>query len=73
MDFSMFGKKDPVGGRSVFRNLFISMLTFGAVVGCIFPIFAKNALQTDRAYHISFIAMCMNEAASRQFFALGNP
>jgi len=45
--------------RSVLRNLFISMLTFGLFVGLIFPPFAKFILDTDKAYSPIFISLCV--------------
>lgn len=45
--------------RSVLRNLLISMLAFGLVVGLIFPPFARVVLQTEKAYSPLFIIMCV--------------
>ena len=45
--------------RSVLRNLLISMLGFGLVVGIIFPPFARIVLKTEAAYSPLFISMCV--------------
>lgn len=45
--------------RSVLRNLLLSMLTFGLVVGLIFPPFARIILDTDKAYTPVFISLCV--------------
>ncbi len=45
--------------RSVLRQLFLSMLAFGAVVGVAFPPFAHAVLGTDDALSIHFFAMCV--------------
>ena len=45
--------------RSVLRNLLLSMLSFGLVVGLIFPPFARIVLDTERAYSPLFITMCI--------------
>jgi len=45
--------------RSVLRNLLLSMLAFGLAVGLIFPPFARIVLDTDRAYSVIFIFMCV--------------
>jgi diguanylate cyclase (GGDEF)-like protein len=45
--------------RSVFRNLFVSMIAFGLLVGVLFPPFAQVVLDCDRALSMSFFALCM--------------
>ena len=45
--------------KSVLRNLLLSMLTFGLVVGLIFPPFARIILNTDKAYTPVFISLCV--------------
>ena len=45
--------------RSVLRNLLVSMLSFGAVVGVSFPPFARYALGTEDAMSLRFTAMCV--------------
>ncbi len=45
--------------RSVFRNLFFSMIAFGILVGMVFPPFAKIVLNSDRALSAVFISMCI--------------
>ncbi len=45
--------------RSVFRNLLISMISFGVIVGLVFPPFAKLVLDTDRALTAQFFALCV--------------
>jgi diguanylate cyclase (GGDEF)-like protein len=45
--------------RSVFRNLFYSMIAFGALVGILFPPFAKIVLDSERALSGGFFAMCV--------------
>lgn len=49
----------PFSKRSIYKNLLISMLGFGAFVGIIFPFFAKVMLETDRAITFSFFVMCI--------------
>lgn len=46
--------------RSVFRNLLIAMVCFGAFIGVIFPPFAYLLLGTDKALTPSFWAMCIS-------------
>ncbi len=45
--------------RSVLRNLLISMLSFGLIIGLIFPLFAWVVLQTEKAFSPLFIIMCV--------------
>lgn len=45
--------------RSVLRNLLFSMLAFGLFVGLIFPPFSRIVLNTERAYSLVFISMCV--------------
>jgi len=45
--------------RSVLKNLLLSMLAFGLIVGLIFPPFAKAVLGTEKAYSALFINMCI--------------
>ncbi len=45
--------------RSVLKNLLFSMLTFGLVVGLIFPPFARAVLGTEKAYSAIFVSMCI--------------
>lgn len=45
--------------RSVLRNLFVSMLAFGLIVGLIFPPFARILLDSERALSLLFISMCV--------------
>lgn len=47
------------GSRSVSRVLFVSMIAFGAVVGMVFPLFAKVALDSDQALTFRFLALCV--------------
>ncbi len=50
---------DPTPRRSVFRNLLLSMIAFGIVVGLIFPPFARLVLDSDRALSTTFFVMCV--------------
>jgi GAF domain-containing protein len=45
--------------RSVFRTLMISMISFGILVGLVFPPFARIVLDTPRALNIRFFVMCI--------------
>ncbi len=45
--------------KSIFRNLLISMITFGVVVGLIFPPFARLVLDSERALSLLFFTMCI--------------
>lgn len=45
--------------RSVLRNLLMSMLAFGFMVGLVFPPFARIILQTEKAFSPLFISMCI--------------
>ena len=45
--------------RSVFRNLLLSMLAFGLVVGMTFPPFASALLNSDKALSPGFFALCV--------------
>jgi two-component system, cell cycle response regulator len=45
--------------KSVFRNLLLSMLGFGAAVGLIFPVFARVVLDAPAALSPLFFAMCL--------------
>ena len=45
--------------RSVLRNLLLSMLAFGLLVGLFFPPFAWLVLKTDRAFSLIFISICI--------------
>lgn len=45
--------------RSTFRNLLFSMLSFGLIIGIIFPFFARLVLNTEKALSPSFILMCI--------------
>jgi two-component system, cell cycle response regulator len=45
--------------RSVFRNLFLSMIAFGILIGFIFPPLARFVLNSERALSIQFFAMCI--------------
>ena len=45
--------------RSILRNLFFSMLAFGLAVGLVFPPFARIVLNTEKAFSILFISMCV--------------
>ena len=45
--------------RSILRNLFMSMMAFGGLVGIIFPVFAKVALDSDKAMSLPFAMMCV--------------
>ncbi len=47
------------GSRSVSRVLFVSMIAFGVVVGMVFPLFAKVALDSDKALTFRFLALCV--------------
>ena len=49
----------PSGSRSVSRVLFVSMIAFGVVVGMVFPLFAKVALDSDQALTFRFLALCV--------------
>jgi len=48
-----------INNRSILRNLLISMLGFGLLVGLIFPPFAHLVLKTDEAYSLLFISICI--------------
>ena len=51
---------DPLAPRrSTFRNLLISMIAFGAVVGVILSPFAHVVLGSDKALEPPFWAMCI--------------
>ena len=41
------------------RVLFVSMIAFGVVVGMVFPLFAKVALDSDQALTFRFLALCV--------------
>jgi GAF domain-containing protein len=45
--------------RSVFRNLMISMISFGILVGLVFPIFARIVLDIPQALSLQFFLMCI--------------
>ncbi|HLE14769.1 MAG TPA: hypothetical protein VI776_08475, partial [Anaerolineales bacterium] len=45
--------------RSVFQNLFLSMIAFGVLVGLIFPPFARIVLGSPRALSPAFFLMCV--------------
>jgi GAF domain-containing protein len=45
--------------RSVFRTLMISMISFGILVGLVFPPVARIVLDTPRALTFPFVAMCI--------------
>jgi len=45
--------------RSVFRTLMISMISFGILVGLVFPPFARIVLDTPRAFTPLFFAICI--------------
>ena len=49
----------PRPRRSVFRQLRLSMLAFGALVGLLFPPFAKVLLETQGALSVTFFAACV--------------
>jgi hypothetical protein len=54
-------KQEPLNldKRNVFRNLMISMISFGILVGLVFPLFARFALDSSKALTIQFIVMCV--------------
>lgn len=45
--------------KSVFRNLLLSMLGFGAAVGLVFPVFARVVLDAPAALSPLFFSMCL--------------
>lgn len=45
--------------RNVSRVLFISMIAFGVIVGMVFPLFAKIALDSDQALSLRFLLLCV--------------
>ena len=45
--------------RSVFRTLKISMISFGILVGLVFPPFARIILDTPRAFTFLFFVLCI--------------
>ena len=51
------GPKDTK--RSIFRTLMISMISFGILVGLVFPPFARIVLDTPRALTFQFFVMCI--------------
>jgi len=52
------GRGRPIT-RSVFRNLFLSMIVFGLAVGAGFPLIARLFLGSERALSPGFVALCM--------------
>ncbi len=46
-------------GPSVSRVLLVSMIAFGVVVGMVFPLFAKVALDLDQALTFRFLVLCV--------------
>jgi HAMP domain-containing protein len=46
--------------RSIYRNLLVTMLILGASVGLVFPIFARVALDSERALSVLFFGMCIS-------------
>jgi two-component system, cell cycle response regulator len=51
--------QQPTTRRSVFRNLFISMIAFGISIGVIFPPFTKVVLGSEKALAPVFFLMCI--------------
>jgi two-component system, cell cycle response regulator len=45
--------------RSVFRNLLLSMVAFGMLIGCVFPPLARFVLGSERALSLQFFGMCI--------------
>ncbi|MCX7944879.1 MAG: GGDEF domain-containing protein [Deltaproteobacteria bacterium] len=45
--------------KSIYKNLFFSMLGFGMFIGIIFPPFAKIMLGTEKALSFSFFILCI--------------
>jgi putative methionine-R-sulfoxide reductase with GAF domain len=45
--------------RSIFRTLMITMISFGILVGLVFPPFAWIVLDTPRAFTLLFFAICI--------------
>jgi hypothetical protein len=46
--------------RSVYRNLLVSMLSFGTIIGLVFPPFAWLVLGTDEALTLKFLFICIS-------------
>lgn len=50
---------EVISKRSIYKNLLMSMLGFGSVVGIIFPFFTRLMLDTENALSIQFFIMCI--------------
>jgi len=57
------GASERLPRRSVFLNLFLSMVVFGVLIGLIFPPFAEIVLDVDEALSAYFFAMCVAAGA----------